>query len=140
MNELDKALEIFQQDKDDAGRAQYYDLFLNSTFFVPTHEDQDPSSAGENAPIGHVIPLIIEAEGNDYLMLFDTKERLRSWAQAEVSFVEVHGHVIAAMSTPPLHWALNVGAEYSKEFLPEEIAWLREAVERCEAKAQQEQE
>jgi hypothetical protein len=43
------------------------------------------------------------------------------------------------MSAAPLHWAMNVGTEFSKEFLPEEIAWLREAVERCDASAKQEQ-
>jgi hypothetical protein len=78
-----------------------------------------------------VLPLVIEAEGNDYLMLFDTKERLLSWAQTDAPFVEVPGHVLAATTMPPLHWALNVGTEYSKSFLPEEIAWLREVVERC---------
>jgi hypothetical protein len=42
---------------------------------------------------------------------------------------------------PPLHWALNVGSEYSKQFLPDEIAWLREVVERCnEAAATQEEQ
>jgi hypothetical protein len=141
MTELDKALEIFQQNRDDvANRTSFYDLFLNATFFVPTQEDKNPNAEGEGPPEGHVAPLIIEAEGNDYLVFFDSEERLRNWAQAEVNFVEVPGHVLAAISTPPLHWALNVGAEFSKEFSPEEIAWLREVVERCDAMAQQEPE
>jgi hypothetical protein len=140
MTDLDKALEKFQQNTDDETlRRQLYDLFLNSVFFVPTHEEESQGSQGKSAAQGQVIPLIIEAEGNDYLMLFDSEERLRNWAQAEVSFIEVPGHVIAAMSAAPLHWALNVGTEISKEFLPEEIAWLREVVERCDALAEQEQ-
>jgi hypothetical protein len=140
MTELDKALRVFQEATEDTSRSKFYDLFLNTTFFVPTHEDQGQSAEGDDASQGHVVPLIIEAGGNDYLMLFDSEERLRNWAQAEVNFIEVPGHVIAAMSTPPLHWALNVGTESSKEFLPEEIAWLREVVERCDALAQQEQD
>jgi hypothetical protein len=36
---------------------------------------------------------------------------------------------------PPLHWALNVDTAYSKQFLPDEIAWLREVVERCNESA-----
>jgi hypothetical protein len=140
MNDLDQALVNFQQNADDeAHRRQLYDLFLNSVFFVPTHEEQGEGAEGESAPQGQVIPLIIEAGGNDYLMLFDSEERLRNWAQAEVNFIEVPGHVIAAMSAAPLHWALNVGTEFSKEFLPEEIAWLREVVERCDELAAQEQ-
>lgn len=140
MTDLDKALVQFQQNMDDeANRRPLYDLFLNTVFFVPTHEDPSPQAEGETVPQGHVIPLIIEAGGNDYLMLFDNEERLRNWAQTEVSFIEVPGHVIAAMSAAPLHWALNVGTEFSKEFLPEEIAWLREVVERCDELAAQEQ-
>jgi hypothetical protein len=140
MTELDQALVKFQQNaEDEANRRPLYDLFLNSVFFVPTHQEQGEGAEGESAPQGHVLPLIIEAGGNDYLLLFDSEERLRNWAQAEVDFIEVPGHVIAAMSAPPLHWAMNVGTEFSKEFLPEEIAWLREAVERCDASAKQEQ-
>jgi hypothetical protein len=39
------------------------------------------------------------------------------------------------MSEPPLHWALNVGTECSKTFVPEEISWLRDIVEKCNAEA-----
>ncbi|HZV81747.1 MAG TPA: SseB family protein, partial [Geobacteraceae bacterium] len=55
--------------------------------------------------------------------------------QAEVDFVEVPGHLLAANTMPPLQWALNVGTEYSKRFLSEEIAWLKDVVEQCEAAA-----
>jgi hypothetical protein len=128
MTELDQALENLRRDMNDAkNQSKFYDLFLNATFFVPTLDKQTPEGAGE----GEVMPLVIEAEGNDYLMLFDTKERLVSWAQTEAPFVKVPGHVLAATTMPPLHWALNVGTEYSKSFLPDEIAWLREVVERC---------
>ena len=82
---------------------------------------------------GDTDALVIEAEGSDYLMLFDTRERLNTWAQAEVDFVEVPGHVVAANTMPPLQWALNVGTEYSKRFLSEEIAWLKDVVAQCEA-------
>jgi hypothetical protein len=136
MTDFDKALQIFQQDmQDPQNQSQFYDLFLNATLYIPTLDEQAVAEAAEPATKWHAVPLIIEAEGNDYLMLFDSEERLRNWAQAEVGFVEVPGHVLAATSTPPLHWALNVGSEPSKQFLPEEIAWLREVVERCDASA-----
>jgi hypothetical protein len=77
----------------------------------------------------------MESDGNDYLMIFDTKERLTAWSEKEVACVEVPGHVLAATSMPPLHWALNVGTDYSKQFVPDEIAWLRQSVERCNALA-----
>ncbi|HYS44321.1 MAG TPA: SseB family protein [Geobacteraceae bacterium] len=136
MTELDQALEALRQDMNDPkSQSKFYDLFLNSTYFVPNMDERDATEAGEGAATGHVLPLVIESEGNDYLMLFDSKERMNAWAQAEVGYVEVPGFVLAATTQPPLHWALNVGTPYSKQFLPDEIAWLREVVERCNAEA-----
>jgi type III secretion system (T3SS) SseB-like protein len=134
MTELDQALEALRQDMDDAkGQSRFYDLFLNAGFYVPTLDEQ----AQDGVPLqeGQVLPLVIESEGNDYLMLFDTVERLKAWTHADAKWVEVPGHVLAATTMPPLHWALNVGTGYSKQFLPDEIAWLREVVERCNAAA-----
>lgn len=62
-------------------------------------------------------------------MLFDTLERLQIWADGDAPYVPVVGHVLAQHTTPPLHWALNVGSDYSKTFVPEEISWLAEMVE-----------
>ncbi|MSM38167.1 MAG: SseB family protein [Geobacter sp.] len=136
MNLLDHALEILRLDLNNPkNQSQFYDLFLNGTFFVPTLDMQDLEGEAEAVSEGQVLPLVIESEGNDYLMLFDTKERLHAWAEEDVKFVEVPGHVLAATSMPPLHWALNVGTEHAKQFLPDEIAWLREVVERCNAEA-----
>ncbi len=132
MTELDQALETLRQDVDNAtSQSKFYDLFLNATFFVPTLD-------GEEAGEGEVMPLVIAAEGNDYLMLFDTLERLHAWAEADVPSVEVPGHVLAATTEPPLHWALNVGTSHAKQFRPDEIAWLKEVVERCNAAAARE--
>ena len=140
MNGLDQALQVLREDMADAKRqSKFYDIFLNTTFCVPTFDQQepDPETAVEE---GQVLPLIIESEGNDYLMLFDTEERLKNWAGAEAAWVGVPGFVLAATTMPPLHWAMNVGTEYSKQFLPDEITWLREVVERCNrAAAEQEQ-
>ena len=135
MTELDKALETLRQDMNDAkSQSKFYDLFLNSTFFVPKLEGENAGEGSEEA----VLPLVIEAEGNNYLMLFDSEERVHAWAQAKVGSVAVPGHVLAATTQPPLHWAMNVGTPYSKQFLPDEIAWLREVVERCNAEAAKE--
>ena len=135
MTPLDTALAILRQDMNDpTSQSKFYDLFLNATFFVPTLDEQ-PAGETDPPPEGEVLPLVIEAEGNDYLMLFDTRERLQAWAGAGARCVEVPGHVLAATTMAPLHWALNVGTDFSKRFLPEEIAWLREVVERCNAQA-----
>lgn len=130
---LDQALQAMRQDAEDpACQSMFYDLFLNTTFCVPT---VDPKELGEGVTIeeGQVLPLIVEAEGNDYLMIFDRPERLQEWAGKEVPWIGVPGHVLVTTVNPPLHIAMNVGCEHSKQFLPEEIAWLRDAVERCTA-------
>jgi hypothetical protein len=137
MTELDKALDVLRADVDDPkGQSAYYDLFLNTVFFVPTVSSELHGLPLDGLDPGTVMPLVIEAEGHDYLMLFDTRERLNAWAQAEVDFVEVPGHVLAANTMPPLQWALNVGTESSKRFVNEEIAWLKEVVAQCEAAAE----
>jgi peptidyl-prolyl cis-trans isomerase C len=128
---LDQALQTLRADMDDAKhQSLFYDIFLNTTFCVPTLDRQELDEVSEPEE-GQVLPLIIESEGNDYLMLFDSEERLRKWAGDDVTWVGVPGYVLAATTMAPLHLALNVGTEYSKQFLPDEIAWLREVVERC---------
>ena len=136
MTAIDKALEIFRQDTNNQeNQSQFFDLFLNTTFFVPIVPEGEKEKAGIAAGQG-VLPLVIEAEGSDYLMLFDSRERMNAWADAEIECVEVPGFLLAATSEPPLCWALNVGTEHSKQFVPEEIVWLKEAVERCQAEAE----
>jgi hypothetical protein len=132
MSQLDDAL-VELRDNMDSPKAQskYYDLFLNTSFFVPTFQE----AADGEVPEGQVAPLVLEADGNDYLMLFDSIERLNAWAKTEAAYVEVPGHVLAATSRSPLHWALNVETEFSKPFIPSEIEWLRNAVELCNAQA-----
>jgi hypothetical protein len=138
MTELDQALVVLRGDMDDAeAQSKYYDLFLNSVFFVPTVSSELHGLPLDELAEGTVMPLVIEAEGGDYLMLFDTQERLVAWAQAEVDFVEVPGHVLAANTMPPLQWTLNVGTEHAKRFISEEIEWLKDVVAQCEAAAEQ---
>lgn len=130
MQKLDEALVTLRQNLNEGKKqSEFYDLFLNSAFFVPILKDSE-----QQEEAGGVLPLITEADGKDYLMLFSTLNRLQAW-DAEAQYIEVPGHLLALSTTPPLHWALNVGTDYSKEFHPEEIAWLREAVERCNAEA-----
>ena len=136
---LDKALQTLRLDMSDAkNQSKFYDVFLNTTFCVPTL-DQRELDGDVVIEEGQVLPLIIDSDGDDYLMIFDTEERLKSWAADDVKWVEVPGFVLAATTMPPLHWAMNVGTEYTKQFLPDEISWLREVVERCNEAAEQEQ-
>ena len=123
MTSLDQAyVEASQSGKESV----FYDAFLSSTIFIPTINAPGKESnrrTGENDTIS---PIIIESDGAKYLMLFDTKERLASWAQREVGFAALPGHAIVEMMGTDFHWALNVGTEHMKTFVPEEIQWLKE--------------
>lgn len=133
MNKLDEALVDLRQDMRDAKKqSAFYDLFLNTTFFVPILGDGAEASEGER----EVLPLITEAEGKDFLMLFSSLDRMKSWNNGEeIAHIELPGHVLAVTSIDPLHWAMNVGTEFSKQFHPAEIEWLRQSVEICNAEA-----
>jgi len=135
MTELDQALETLRANPDDhKAQSGFYDLFLNSIFFVPTLDemiDTDDKSAKEKVEV----PLIIEADGIDYLVFFDQEQRLNEWAEKEAPSLQLPGHVLAEMTTVELHWAMNIGTDYNKQFAPDEIAWLKDVVARCKAEA-----
>jgi len=136
MTELDQALEKFIQDENE--QAQYYDLVLNSHFYIPTHDDADATAETVVKENDTIDPIVLEAEGKSYLILFDSEERLSAWAKSPTSFVVLPGHAIAEMTPAELHWAVNVGTDFSKEFVPEEIAWLKEVVEKCNEESEKE--
>lgn len=141
MNKLDEALVNLRQDiRDHKKQAEFYDLFLNYMFFVPILGKSGSKEEADGTK--EILPVITEAGGKDYLMLFSSLERMKAWGQeeAEMPHIQVPGHMLAISTMEPLHWALNVGTEYSKQFHPEEIAWLRMAVEHCNAEAAKQQE
>ena len=137
MTELDQALEALRADHEDPkAQSGFYDLFLNSLFIVPTTDemiDKEDKSGKDKVEV----PLIIVSEETDYLVFFDNKERLFDWAEKEVPFLQLPGHVLAEMTTDERNWAMNIGTDYNKQFAPDEIAWLKDVVERCKAEEDQ---
>jgi len=133
MTELDQALEALRATPDDPkSQSGFYDLFLNSSFFVPTSDEMvSTEDNGDKEKIE--VPLIIEADGVDYLVFFDHQERLNDWAEKEVPCLQLPGHVLVEMTPAELHWAMNIGTDYNKQFAPDEIAWLKDVVKRCKA-------
>jgi len=124
MTKLDDALTLGSQDP--KAQPLYYDLFLNSLFFIPVIEEDQPIE-NEDGDEG-VLPLLISANDNQYLMLFDTIKRLTDWADEKVKYVALPGHAVTEMSLPNLYWALNYGTEQQKFFEPKEIQWLKDIV------------
>lgn len=136
---LDQALLALREDSSNVTtQSRFYDIFLNTNFLVPT---LDPQKLDEKPELeeGQVLPLVMQSNGNDYLVIFSSEERLKNWADDNVKWIEVPGFMIAATTMPPLHIAMNIGTEYSKQFFPDEIAWLREVVEQCTRAAEEEE-
>jgi len=133
MTELDQALETLRADPDNhKAQSGFYDLFLNSVFFVPT-VNETFRTGEENQEEKIEVPLIIEADNTDYLVFFDQQQRLNDWAEQEVPCVQLPGHMLAEMTPAGLHWAMNIGTSCNKQFAPDEIAWLKGVVEHCKA-------
>jgi len=126
MTPLDKAYVKLM--KDEGSQSEFYNIFLNSELYIPTHtipdNDQRRRAGGDES----ISPIFVEFEGAQYLMLFDSKERLSTWAKQEVGFVALPGHAVVEMMNSEFHWVLNVGTEYVKTFVPEEIQWLKQTV------------
>lgn len=135
MTELDQALETLRANPDDhKAQSGFYDLFLNSTFFVPSVDEMVnvDNTGGEEK---FEVPLIIVSEETDYLVFFDKQQRLNDWAEKEAPCFQLPGHVLAEMTPTDLHWAMNIGTDHNKQFAPDEIAWLKDVVKRCKAEA-----
>ncbi len=136
MTPLDKAMKALHEDPENIeNRNQFYSLFLQTSFYLPTFDEESGDMAkGEGAvkEPEKALPLIMEADGNNYLMLFDHEDRVVAWAEEGVKCVTLPGYVAVAMATEGLHLAMNVGTDYSKQFVPEEIAWLKQIVEKSQ--------
>jgi len=123
MTALDEALQKYLQDDD--YQSDYYGRVLNTDFYIPL-DDED--AADVLAEKDSVSPLVVDSEGKSYMMLFDTEEGLSAWAKKPVNYVILAGFKAAEISIPDLYWAVNIGGDYAKEFVPEEIRWLKEMV------------
>jgi len=128
MTELDEAIQLGFEDP--KKQHIFYDLFLNSIFYIPVVEEEQGSSE-EGA-----LPLLVEANDKTYLMLFDTVKKLTDWADQEAKFIPVQGHAITELSSPKIYWALNYGTELQKFFDPDEIKWLKDIVVQVNERSQ----
>nr|WP_320051282.1 SseB family protein [uncultured Desulfuromonas sp.] len=128
MTELDQALADFIEDEQKQGA--FYDLVLNTKFYIPVYADEEDNVGKKDIQKDDSIePVILESEGNHYLMLFENEERLSDWANEKVNYVVLPGFVIVQMTPEKLYWAMNMGTDYQKQFVPEEITWLKDVVQ-----------
>lgn len=126
MTPLDEALLAAQGDP--ALVDQFYGLFLSTMLVVPIYERPAklPLDASgrleEEAPMR---PIVIPDGELQYIPIFDSLDKLVAWAQQEVEYMKVPGHAFLEGLHPSIYLALNPGHAPAKEFVPDEIAWLK---------------
>lgn len=111
---------------DETKQAEFYEHFLNTNVYIPTWnkpEEQNAEAANQNEGV-QIQPVIMEDEGTNYIILFDTEERLNAWAQSDIHFVAMQGAMVLETFRSQFHLILNLGQESNKIFKPEEIEWL----------------
>lgn len=139
MTPLDQALKDLHDDPESIdNRHHFYSLFLQTDFFVPIFDQENggmAKGAGEPEEPKQALPLIMESDGANFMMLFDQAERVTAWADEEVKCLSIPGYVVIAMATEGLHLAMNVGCDHSKQFIPDEITWLKKVVEQSTGSA-----
>ena len=131
MTDIDKALYASQHDQ--AKADAFYNLFLNSDVIIPTYSLNETNNTGvRRSEEGESFtPFVIDSDGIPFLPIFDTIERLQAWAEGkEMAYVRMPAHALIRSSLDPkLHLALNVGTPYFKDFVPDELDWLRQVFE-----------
>jgi len=120
-SELDESLEKYIADENQ--QEQYYRKVLATDFYVPLAHDANQETIDNQ---GGVTPMVLESDEKAYIMMFDSVERLSTWAQKEMPYAILNGSAVARFSPAGLHWAINIGSKYAKEFVPDEINWLKQ--------------
>lgn len=106
-----------------------YLCLLQSNLFIPIDKNHIPS---EEYPF---IPLFSKVGDHPFLMAFDSKERLMTWASDyndQMAYVELSGKDLIAGLSESVYLALNYDNEFYKEFDPSEIKHLKKIILKIE--------
>ena len=125
MTPLDDALLAAQSDPSLVD--PFYSVFLGSALFVPIYENPNLPVGGsvrldQDTPVR---PIVIPDGDVEFIPIFDTLDKLVTWAQQQVQYIQVPAYAFLEGLSPHVHLALNPGHSPFKEFVPEEIAWLK---------------
>jgi len=121
--------------KDNGKRSMFYDAFLSTILFMPTHTFLEKNGMRRRSDEDESIsPMFFKVEKIKYLPLFDSEEKLYLWAKQEVNSIGLQGYIIVEMMDLESHWVLNSGTDYAKVFVPDEIKWLKQKVSGSQGK------
>ncbi len=135
MTPLDQAYVAAMQDE--TKQLEYYNLLLNTELFMPIYDIPENGEEQQITENDTISPLILVFEDEKYLVLFDTQEKLTNWVEGGIDFeigvVGLPGHAVIEMMSTDINWALNVGTEHTKTFVPDELELLKELVVQSES-------
>ncbi|MDA0241086.1 MAG: SseB family protein [Proteobacteria bacterium] len=125
MTPLDTAL---SKAMNEVGKVEaFYNLLMQEEVLVPVSELPVEEPGAVNSADGMSIkPVIVDHDGQPTLMLFDTEDRLSDWAEGEMAFVGLQGHVVFTMIDGDYQVVLNPGQELHKVFGNDEVQWLHD--------------
>lgn len=108
----------------DAETARFYDVMLAETLYLPVFDEID-----EDTEQG-IAPKMIEVEGVQTLLAFDTEERLARFIEGPSNYVALPGRgVIEMIAGRDVQLALNLGVAPSATLLPPGIIdWIWETI------------
>jgi SseB protein C-terminal domain/SseB protein N-terminal domain len=134
VTQLDKSLIAAQQDNSKAN--DFYNLFLNTDVYIPTQDMPEKDTVRRAEEGEKFTPVIIDRGGKKYLPIFDTLERLQVWAKRPIGYARMPSHALLRGIGNDIHIVLNLGTDYYKEFVSEELKKLQEAVGAAMSKEQ----
>ncbi|MEL6283386.1 MAG: SseB family protein [Pseudomonadota bacterium] len=112
--------------EDDAAAARFIDVLLAEPLFCPVW-----SSEPDNEPAADdVQPKMVEIDGADTLLLFDSEDRLAAYVEEPTDFVALPGRAFFTMvAGQSVQFALNLNVAPSSTVLPvEAVASIAEFV------------
>lgn len=127
MTELDQTIAAaFTSEGKQEDVNKVYLTLLRTDFFVPVKKT-DPSinHIDEQEPFK---PLFAKIDDNYFMLVFDTVERLTTWAGDQldqIDYVEISGIEVVAGINEGVFLCLNMGTDFYKEFSPDEVKRLK---------------
>lgn len=131
MTELDKLIAAAYANE---GRQEevnkVYLTLVRSMLFLPVQKELPGDETEEP-----FVPLFAKVDDNYFMLVFDTVERLTAWAGEQfdkVGYVEISGRDVIAGINDQVFLCLNYGADYYKEFSPDEVKRLKMIVSKID--------
>lgn len=128
--DLDIALKFVMEAPDDFHhRKRFHSVFLRTKFYTPTLKE----SPIESEPF---FPLRIYENNQTFFITFDSQNKYEQWLDLskapsdEIKIVEIFGQELIECLGPTVHLCLNPADKSYYEMNPQQIQFLKKAVEK----------